>query len=596
MPELKVTYEQIISEGRMKIKRLSRTLYTLSFMRLTFFLLCFILPFWMYRVNGAFAVLSVAFSLSMFLFLVKKYQQTSILRKFEQLKVELNLQEIEALQHQFSMFDSGTEFIDPNHMNSYDLDLFGKGSLFQFINRTVTPKGKQNLAQMLQSPMLKVEDLQNRQYLIKELTLALTWRQDFSTWGKLYGEDKNENDLFGSWSKQVFALKSEAWLPVLFWVLPLISLISLGVWIFIGSSIAFIFSTILQMVLWYIEKSNIKNCDLQFGKRANVLQKYEVLFREMESFPWESSEGKQRRNDLIQNGIPSMEARKLRKIVTSFDNRNNFLFGVPLNLVFLWDILHSYRLIKWHRRNQGNYQLWINAIAFTDACNSLGNYACNHPDANYPGFSQGEFQLSAVQMGHPLIHRNKRVSNDFDLGGTQQLQIITGANMSGKSTFLRTIGVNMVLGMCGAPVCARKMNFKPVEVFSNMRTTDSLFDDESYFFAELKRLQAILEEVDKGRDLLIILDEILKGTNSVDKLYGSQKLVHRLIAKGTSAIIATHDLKLTEIELEFPDKVKNQCFEISIENDEMQFDYTLQSGVTTIMNASFLMKKMGIIE
>lgn len=154
----------------------------------------------------------------------------------------------------------------------------------------------------------------------------------------------------------------------------------------------------------------------------------------------------------------------------------------------------------------------------------------------------------------------------------------------------------MVLGMSGAPVCAEYMKFKPVEVFSNMRTTDSLFDDESYFFAELKRIKAILDEIDKGRDLLIILDEILKGTNSVDKLNGSLKLVKRLVAQRTTSIIATHDLKLTDIEEEYPKEVKNKCFEITIENDEMQFDYKLRNGVTTVMNATFLMKKMGIID
>ena len=200
------------------------------------------------------------------------------------------------------------------------------------------------------------------------------------------------------------------------------------------------------------------------------------------------------------------------------------------------------------------------------------------------------------RMGHPIIHPKKMIPNNFSMEGVCQTIIITGANMSGKSTFLRTIGVNMVLGMSGAPVCAHKMKFKPVVVFSNMRTTDSLFDDESYFFAELKRLKFILDEVDKGKEMLIILDEILKGTNSVDKLYGSQKLVQRMVSQKCTTIIATHDLKLTEIEKEFPQEISNRCFEITIENDEMQFDYQLRDGVTTIMNASFLMKKMGIIQ
>jgi DNA mismatch repair ATPase MutS len=174
--------------------------------------------------------------------------------------------------------------------------------------------------------------------------------------------------------------------------------------------------------------------------------------------------------------------------------------------------------------------------------------------------------------------------------------IVTGANMSGKSTFLRTVGVNMVLAMAGAPVCAARMQFTPVGLFSNMRTTDSLFDDESYFFAELKRLQAILLEIEQGTSTLVILDEILKGTNSVDKLYGSQQLVRKLVQHAATVMVATHDLKLTELEAEFDGAVQNRCFEIEIKNDEMHFDYQLRKGVTHVMNATFLMKKMGIIE
>ncbi|MDA3928807.1 MAG: hypothetical protein PF541_07585 [Prolixibacteraceae bacterium] len=518
------------------------------------------------------------------------------MKQFETIKIAINQNEQKALNHKFAHFKSGDEFVDPHHMNSYDLDLFGEGSMFQFLNRTVTPKGKSKLASTLQKPILDSVELEKHQELIKELALKLNWRHNFSANGQMYAEDELENNLFQDWENQQFTLrtlKMTKWLVV---VLPLIGILSILFWIFIGNSIIFTLSVVLQLVLWYTESQNIKVIYSQFGKRVKLLQKYGILLKYIEDENWHSVLGKQKVNQLRENGLPSEEIEKLKKIISVFDNRNNFIFGIILNLVFLWDIWCSFRLIKWHNRNQQNYGMWMDVISFFDANNSLANYAYNHPDYCYPEFSTGQFEFKSVQMGHPLIQPKKMVSNDFELAGLQQTIIVTGANMSGKSTFLRTLGVNMVIGMSGAPVCARKLTFKPIEVFSNMRTTDSLFDDESYFFAELKRLQSILEEVDKGRELLIILDEILKGTNSVDKLYGSQKLVQRLIHQNTTAIIATHDLKLTEIEKDFPNKVQNKCFEITIDNDEMKFDYHLRNGITTVMNATFLMKKMWIIK
>lgn len=596
MKAQKEVYEQNIVEGEQRISRLKRRLLGLSFLRLFFFLLALASPYLWYKTSGLLAVLSSVLSLAVFLFLVKLYLKIGKKKKFEQAKVQINEKELLALEHRFHQFDDGKEFIDPNHMNAYDLDLFGKGSLFQYINRTVTPKGKEQLAKLLQEPILNAEDIKKRQELIKELNEQLEWRQSFSAYGSLYGNDAKENELFQHWSTQTYKLKSEHWVPVMLWILPVLSIAALMVWIFKGEFGWFLIASLVQGLYWNLERKNIGEVYSQFGKRERILQKYEVLFRQIETFRWKSQEGQEHVQQMMANGLPSEQVRQLRRIIALFDNRINMFAGAVLNAMFLWDIRYTYKLLKWHRKNKENYPLWINSIAFIDACNSLGNYAYNHEVYTYPEFTEGQFKLTAEQMGHPLINPKKRINNDFELKGTQQIAIITGANMSGKSTFLRTIGVNMVLGMAGAPVCAKALKFKPVEVFSNMRTTDSLFDDESYFFAELKRLQMILEEADKGRELLIILDEILKGTNSVDKLHGSQKLLDRLIAQGVPAVIATHDLKLTETEQVHPDNVKNQCFEITIENDEMQFDYTLRNGVTTIMNATFLMKKMGIIK
>jgi DNA mismatch repair ATPase MutS len=197
-------------------------------------------------------------------------------------------------------------------------------------------------------------------------------------------------------------------------------------------------------------------------------------------------------------------------------------------------------------------------------------------------------------MGHPLLKRETRISNDFSVECRGQVFIITGANMAGKSTFLRTVAVNMVLGMIGAPVCAGEMNLSPVKLFTSMRTTDSLSQNESYFYAELKRLKALKERLEKGENIFFILDEILKGTNSTDKSLGSKLFLRRAIEYGGTGLIATHDISLGEMETEFPVNVVNKCFEIEIDGEKISFDYLLRDGITRKMNAAALMKQMGI--
>jgi len=594
--DLKQIYTLRIDEENSNLLKIKKKLNWLAIARLVSFLLIIVSPFKIYPENHWSGIAITIISLVAFLILVKLHlkvkQQKNII---ENLK-KINENELLALDHHFSQFNAGSEFIDPNHFNSYDLDIFGKGSIFQFLNRTVTAEGTKKLASILQNPLKDPSSILKRQEMIKELALDIDWRHDFSAKGQLYLENPAESERLNSWGKESFQLKLHKIIAPLLFVLPIISISAIIFWIISGNSALFILAALLQLAFWITERKNIKSVYEQFGKREQILSKYALLLGLIEKHEWKSDEGRSIINDLKNSGLPSKEITKLRKITSAFDNRNNFLVGIILNTVFLWDIWCSFLLIKWHNKNKENYGIWSSAIAFFDAHNSLANYAFNHSDHIYPTPVIGEFKLKADNMGHPLIHAEKRINNSFYIDGNQQIIIVTGANMAGKSTFLRTVGVNMVLGMTGMPVCATAMEFVPVDVFSNMRTTDSLFDDESYFFAELKRIKAILDELSNGRKMLIILDEILKGTNSVDKLQGSQKLVKRLIGKNASAIIATHDLKLTEMANEHPEAIKNQCFEIEISNNEMHFDYKLRTGVTNTMNATFLMKKMGIIE
>lgn len=285
---------------------------------------------------------------------------------------------------------------------------------------------------------------------------------------------------------------------------------------------------------------------------------------------------------------------QLSKAMNALNQRNNMLAYIILNGFLFWEIRQVMRIEEWKEKYAQNLPEWLEAIGETDALCSLANFAYNHPDYTYPDAVSQPFTLCAKRMGHPLIHRDRCVRNDIHIEKRPYFIIITGANMAGKSTYLRTIGVNYLLACIGSPVCADEMTFYPAHLVTSLRTTDSLNDNESYFFAELKRLKEIIERLNQGEELFIILDEILKGTNSVDKQKGSLSLIKQFIQLHANGIIATHDLQLGTLEQLYPENISNYCFEASIENNELTFSYKMQKGIAKNMNACFLMKKMGI--
>jgi DNA mismatch repair ATPase MutS len=293
--------------------------------------------------------------------------------------------------------------------------------------------------------------------------------------------------------------------------------------------------------------------------------------------------------------IPSKAIHQLSVILNYMDSNLNILVSIILNGLFMFNLHLLLKAEKWKKQNQENVPNWFGSIATFDALSSLSNFAYNNPDFVYPELVSGDFEFSAVNIGHPLIDAEERVVNNIEIKGWNQFAIITGANMSGKSTFLRTIGANYILAMVGAPVCASKLSFYPIQIHSSIRTSDSLVKHESYFYAELKRLKQIIDELESGKKKLILLDEILKGTNSKDKQAGSIALIEQLLHYKSVGLFATHDLMLGELATRFPEQVNNLCFEIQIENDKMLIDYKLHAGVCKNLNATYLMKNMGIL-
>jgi len=287
---------------------------------------------------------------------------------------------------------------------------------------------------------------------------------------------------------------------------------------------------------------------------------------------------------------------RLTGLLQEFDTRLNIIIAFLLNGLLLWDYRCIRRLEAWKLGYRDSFPGWLEMTGTIDAFISLANFSFNNPGYPFPKVANSGTVLEIRNCGHPLIPAKERISNDFVLGKRGELCIITGANMSGKSTFLRTIAVNYILAMTGAPVCAGEMNFMPVELFTSMRTTDSLAGNESYFYAELKRLRQLKEKLERGEPVFFILDEILKGTNSADKSLGSRLFTAKLVALGATGLIATHDISLGDLENEFPGSVFNMCFEVSIEGESISFDYKLRKGITVKMNAAILMKQMGILD
>jgi len=587
-------YSQKTGEYSVQLKAITVKLKRFAWYRFFTFLAIFA-PLFIFGLRSWFTLFFSLTAIVLFFFLIKKNLEFEKSKKKIQVLKKLVDDELLALNHKFLHFKNGAEFLNTDHFFSYDLDLFGEGSLFQFINRTSTVSGQQKLAGWFTKPPIQNDEIAQKQEAVRELSQIPEWRLHFLAEGQMFEETNQMHTEILSWAGLELKLQNATSIHWFLKVIPLLTLISI-VPAALGISNLFLWVMIfIQWILLYFFRKNITLYFSFFGQKSELLAKYMQLLQFIEEKEFRSVFLCELQNKVRKPVSASIVFHRLKSIVVQFEYRQNILIGVFLNSLFLWDIRCVYRLWIWHNRHHQKLTNWLEVIAETDALISLSNFANNHPDFTYPEIHADGFTFQAQKMGHPLLLKSKRVCNDFEIDGWSKVMIITGANMAGKSTFLRTVGVNLILARTGAPVCAERMVFTPIEIYTNMRTTDSLLKDESYFFAELKRIKGVLDLLQKGERFFVILDEMLKGTNSVDKLNGSKELIRKLLELKAVSLIATHDLKLSEMEDEFPQQVFNKCFEIRIENDDLVFDYTLSNGVTKTMNATFLMKKMGII-
>jgi hypothetical protein len=350
----------------------------------------------------------------------------------------------------------------------------------------------------------------------------------------------------------------------------------------------------LSLVGLYLKK--ISKIARLLGKTDILLRNYDDLFGKLKELRCNSPWIRKRLSTLISEPDgATREIKKMRRLMNRFENRNNILIGFTRNALFLTDLLLMIQMEKWRRKNTANLGIWLDTLGDIDALSSLATFAYNNPSYTFPEPVPDDYVLDAREAGHPLIPIDDRVNNDFRINGWKNIIILTGANMAGKSTFLRSIGLNLVLAHTGAPVAAATFRFKPARLMTSIRTDDSLLRHESYFYVELKKLKYIIDALEEKQEVFILLDEVLKGTNSLDKMNGSMTLVRKLLNYTTSGILATHDIALGELEKELPSNIRNYCFEADITGDHLYFDYKLRQGSAKNMTALFLMKKMNIV-
>jgi len=592
-------YSQRAASAQNKIDQFKKLINLYSFIRLGIFVLFLLLIVFAVK-QESYLIFGISFVIlgSCFAWLVQRQSVFEEEREYFQNLKKVNENEIDSIINRGNIYDNGAAFADEKHYYTSDLDIFGPASLFQLTNRSATADGNTKLAGWLSVAADKPTVLQ-RQQAVKEFSSKNTWKLDFQA-GILFAakQDKNQVKQLSAYLNFPLNLPGEKWLTVYCKIAPwlLVSAIIAGYFYDPLNKLAILIG-LVNVGLVFSKGEHIKKTDMIAGKIGKVLGMYGKVFGRIEQGQWQSAY----LNNLVatikneQLGSTSEQIKQLSRLIEKLNYHLNIIIGFFLNLFLLWDIRQIIAIENWKRNNEKNLEQAFEVVAEFEALLSLSSLAINYPGWCYPEIADGEgYTLSAQSIAHPLINSKNRVDNDFELNDELKIDIITGSNMAGKSTFLRTLGINTVLALCGAPVCAKCMSVSVITVISYMRIKDSLNESTSTFKAELDRLQMLLAAVSGHEKVYFLIDEMLRGTNSVDKYKGSKAVIEQLISKKGVGLVATHDLQIALLEQKYPEYVRNFYFDIQVIDGEMLFDYKIKHGECKTFNASLLLKQIGI--
>ena len=613
----KQVFQDKITHYQQSAAKLQQQVQRWAIIRIVFFILALILLFYLANERQSVGVMILLIITPfVFAFLVRKHRTYKEQLGVQRIMIELNRQELQRLQHKFQGMPTGEEYFMALHAYHPDLDVLGRHSLFQLLNRSATPGGEAMLAYWLSTPA-SGQEIAARQDAAKELAPLVDWRQQFTALGQYHRKPHATLEPLLSWLQSPNAVLPRMLYRVAFVTLPPITiLLILGFILYDISFYWIIGAAIVNSFVVYRLAPVAKTTEEAAFNSLTILKGSAGMFRLLEEGSWNAAYLKELQQVCLQGSKKvSQQIKELTRILDGLESRSNGFYMV-LNALFLQDLYWMLRAERWKQNVKADIETWYESLYIWEALNSLAGLTYSQPDWAFPEVvPSAEHLYQAREMGHPLLSGN-RVTNDFDLAGRGEVVLITGSNMAGKSTFLRTVGINCVLALAGAPVCARELRISRMQVFTSMRTQDSLAENVSSFYAELQRLRQLLRllkasSVQEGTPtdlpaqelplppdaqpqlpVLFLLDEILKGTNSADRHKGAAALIRQLQGLNASGLISTHDLDLGQTGSNAG--LRNYSFNSKVVGQEIQFNYKLEPGLCNSFNASALMAKMGI--
>jgi len=587
-------YQKKVTQFNEAFQKINKRYNSISILRLLSIFISLFSLFYYIKTNEILYVVFAFLSFVGFILLMRIHSKLSFKKQLTAALLKINQNEILFLKREKFPFENGIEFNDFHHPYAYDLDIFGDYSLFQNLNRTATFIGKKTLANQLLTLNSNEEIIENQE-AVNELKSKIDWRQEFLALAIVSHDNKEAYESLIHWnSNQNNSLPKV--INVLSIVLPVLFFGFLGAYFITSKTILLNYLTYVFIANLIVLGRALKRIQSEIAKSDNIdkiIKQYSLLVQKIETENFQSKKLIHLQQQLSSKETKaSNHIRQLSELFSRMDTISNLVTAFLFNGAFLFNIHVLKALLKWKEDYSSELEKWVEIIGEFESLNSLANLACNNPDFVFPEINT-DFKIGFKDLSHPLLNPVTRIGNDTHFY-PESFMILTGSNMSGKSTFLRSLGINMVLGGTGSVVCASEATMHPLPVLVSMRLSDSLSDSESYFFAEIKRLKQIMDALEE-KPAFVLLDEILRGTNSDDKRNGTIEVVKKMIAKNAIGAIATHDIEVCLTTNEHPETLTNQCFEVEIKNNDLYFDYKLRNGICKNKSATFLMQKMGVI-
>lgn len=602
-------YDSAILSCEEKIKSIQRNINIVSLVRLLLFAG---LAYTLWSFTGGLSVIGLLLAIlwaGLFIASVNFYFRLKDERALWEKLLFVNTNELGLLKGQPNQFPDGAARVDPEKdIYADDLDIFGPSSLFLLLNRTTTSHGTATLADLLRQTILVPDQIRGRQEAITALAGQADLRRLLTAKGLMTeGKAGDLHDLIG-WLNMPAGIYQRKILRVAIAILTVANVGAIFFWLSSNNYAPLVAGILICRIViaWFSKSAHAQH--QKIAEKHALLEQYADILSVFSTVDASASTGLQELKSSAQAAHTAI--RQLSRLTSFFEQQHNLFVSAILNSLAYYNLQCMIALERWKKRYKADYPSWIDAVGTIECFNSLATFAFNNPEYIYPSPvdstpapanadpsapAADSLHLETTGLAHPLIPARRRIANDFSIGRHERLILVTGSNMSGKTTFLRTIGVNLLLAQCGAPVCATAFRWTPMQLLTSLRISDSLQEQTSYFMAELKKLQRIILRLRTGEPALVLIDEILRGTNSEDKTYGSEQFARRLTEYRCLSLFATHDLTLGQLEQEYPGVVANYCFESVIEGDDLHFNYRLQQGIARNRNASFLMKKMDII-